>query len=372
MQAEILKRARITQDETSESSDLSIELSQHEDQLSSLSEEEEELPSFLTQADEKPPSISEGVFVWCKLRTYTFWPALVKSVNRKLKRASILFIENPLIDIKRKGFTVALKTLKPFDCKEASQLMNKAKEKYGATIEWSLELISDYRIRIACSSFTGSFIEYLAHDMSYPVRKKYPQGSSEILTIPSKLVMEEHVIGEQQEEMVKCSKRLLPDRTHAAHNRANNKLVHFIVKERKAEKYLLAIISGQQCSRWLHSFLSRGQKQMVETYLEEDAQLDQVYQYLNELYCTAPATAPCLANMKFTECVRFVLDVLLPEAIIYAIAGVDNVSLRNAEEKYLKGRRISNREKQEIDWMIEQQMKMRSVRQSTAHATAPP
>lgn len=66
------------------------------------------------------------------------------------------------------------------------------------------------------------------------------------------------------------------------------------------------------------------------------------------------------------ECVPFVLDVLLPEAIIYAIAGVDNVSLKKAEEEYLRGRCISNRERQEFDLLIERQMRRKSLRQNTA------
>ncbi|CAK6963984.1 PWWP domain-containing DNA repair factor 3B-like [Scomber scombrus] len=371
--------------EHDESSELSIELSNDADQLPSLSfqedeesdeEEGEELPSFLMQVDKKPPSIREGVFVWYKFRNYPFWPALVKSVNRKLKKASIMFIDYPMIH-QKKGFTVALKTLKPFDCEGANELVSKAKENFDAAINWSLELIKDYSIRIACGSFSGSFLEYFAHDMSYPVRRKYPQAASERLTIGSDAMMEEPCddhkedsFSEEQEEVSKTSKRLLPDRTHAAHNRANEKLVHFIVKQRMVEGRLLAVIRGQQQSRWLRSFQSANRrrvvnKRVVNIYLEDDEQLDQVYWYLNDLY-TSAVTSPSLAEVKSMESVPFVLDVLLPEAIIYAIAGVDNVSVKKAEEKYLRGRCISNRERQEFDLMIERQMKLNSHKQTTA------
>ncbi|XP_031170241.1 PWWP domain-containing DNA repair factor 3B-like isoform X1 [Sander lucioperca] len=351
------------EDQSLLSSDLSIELSHHEEQLPSLSfqedegsadEDEEELPSFLMQVDKKPPSITEGVFVWCKFRCYPFWPALVKSVNRKQKKASVMFIDDPFIH--KKGFTVALKTLKPFDCEEANELVYKAKEKYASAIEWSLELITDYRIRIACGSFSGSFIEYFAHDMSYPVRRQYPQAASERLTIASDATMEslcedhkEDSFSKQQEKVRRSSKRLLPDRSLAAYNRANEKLVHFIVKQRMVEGRLLAVIHGQQQSRWLHSFLSASRKPGVNIYLADDQQLDQVYLYLNELYATAVAATPCLPKLTFMEHVPFILDVLLPEAITYAIAGVDNVPVKKAEEKYLKGRCISNRERQEFE-----------------------
>ncbi|XP_034732885.1 PWWP domain-containing DNA repair factor 3B-like isoform X2 [Etheostoma cragini] len=351
------------QDQSLMSSDLSIELSHHEEQFLSLSfqedersadEDEEELPSFLMQVDKKPPSITEGLFVWCKFRCYPFWPALVKSVNRKQKKASIMFIDDPIIH--KKGFTVALKTLKPFDCEEANELVFKAKEKYASAIEWSLELITDYRIRIACGSFSGSFIEYFAHDMSYPVRRQYPQAASERLTIASDTMMEslcddpkEDSFSKQQEKVRRSPKRLLPDRSLAAYNRANEKLVHFIVKQRMVEARLLAVIHGQQQSRWLHSFLSASRKPGVNIYLADDQQLDQVYLYLNELYATAVAATPCLPKLTFMEHVPFILDVLLPEAITYAIAGLDNIPVEKAEEKYLKGRCMSNRERQELE-----------------------
>uniref|UniRef100_A0A1A7Y8B6 Melanoma associated antigen (Mutated) 1 n=2 Tax=Iconisemion striatum TaxID=60296 RepID=A0A1A7Y8B6_9TELE len=361
------------QDESLFSSDLSIELSHYQEQLPTLSfqedetsdDEEEELPSFLMQKDKKPPAITDGAFVWYKCRKYPFWPAWVKSVNRKQKKASIIFVDDPFADNHRKkGFTVALKSLKPFDCEESEELMHKAKETYEAAVSWSLELIDDYRFRIACGSFSGSFIEYFNHDMSYPVRRKYPQAASERLTIANDSITVESCddckddsINENKEDVCKSTKRLLPDRTHAAHNRANEKLVHFIVKQRMVEPRLLAVIHGQQQSRWLRSFLSAKRRRVVNVYLEDDQQLDQVYLYLNELYTTAVSKSSCLVEMKSLEQVPFVLDVLLPEAIIYAIAGVDNVSVKKAEEKYLKGRRVSNRERQEFDLMIESQMR---------------
>ena len=80
----------------------------------------------------------------------------------------------------------------------------------------------------------------------YPVRKKYPQAASERLTISSDDITEDSLdeikedgLSEKNEDVCRSSKRLLPDRTHAAHNRANEKLVHFIVKQRMVERHLL-------------------------------------------------------------------------------------------------------------------------------------
>lgn len=76
------------------------------------------------------------------------------------------------------------------------------------------------------------------------MRRKYSQAASEGLTIASDTTegtCEDHRddSSSEQQEDIRSSKRLLPDRTHAAHNRANEKLVHFIVKQRMVEGHLL-------------------------------------------------------------------------------------------------------------------------------------
>ncbi|RVE74702.1 hypothetical protein OJAV_G00024500 [Oryzias javanicus] len=370
-----LEMSDAAEQDESLSSELSIELSPEKSQLPSLplledeqsEDEEDNFPSYLTRRDKKSSAITEGTFAWCKCRNYPFWPSLVKSVNRRQKKASIMFVDDESIQ-KKKGFTVALKSLKPFDCEEANELIHKAKENYNAAVSWALALIEDYTIRKACSSFSGSFLEYLNHDMSYPVRRMFPSAASEgpVMIASDSMIEEpcddskETSSAANEEKAFRNSKRLLPDRSHAAHNRANQKLVHFIVNQRKVEKRLLAVISGQQQSKWLHSFLSTKPRRVVNIYLEDDEQLDQVYFYLNKLYAGAKTTSPSVAKLKPTDRVPFVLDVLLPEAIVHAIAGVDNVSVKKAKEKYEKGRFISNREREEFDLKIEQQMMMRS------------
>lgn len=54
----------------------------------------------------------------------------------------------------------------------------------------------------------------------------------------------------------------------------------------------------------------------MNTYLEDQKQLDKVYCYLNELYTTAAATTSSLRKLKFIDLVTFILDVLLPEVRI--------------------------------------------------------
>ncbi|KFU95452.1 PWWP domain-containing protein MUM1, partial [Chaetura pelagica] len=304
-------------------------------------EEEEELPSILSV--QEPESIEEGILVWCKMGRYPYWPAVVKTVRRKLRRASVLLIEGDA-STKKKGFSVSLKNLKHFDCEEKQDLIEQAREGYRQEIEWCIRLIADYRIRVGCHSFTGSFLEYFAADISYPVRKEGYQGPAQV-TFPSAAEEDHKEPPEASPE--KPSKKLLPDRTRAARDRANQKIVEFIVKTKGAEEHLLAILKSRKQSRWLKEFLnSRHYVTCIETYLEDEEQLDLVVNYLKEVYREMDTKG--LHQIK-GDGIKFISDVLLPEAIIYAISAVDDIDYKKAEEKYIKGPSVSKREREIFD-----------------------
>ncbi|XP_005141307.2 PWWP domain-containing DNA repair factor 3A isoform X2 [Melopsittacus undulatus] len=335
------------EDEGLESSNLSSEILPSES-LSRLSplvdeeEEDEELPSVLSH--QEPQSIEEGILVWCRLRRYPYWPAVVKTVKRKHRKACVLLIEEDTND-KKKGFSVPLRSLKHFDCEEKQDLIERAKEDYRQEIEWCIRLISDYRIRVGCHSFTGSFLEYFADDISYPVRKEGYQGLVQI-TFPD-VAEEDTEEALSETSLQKPSRKLLPDRTRAARDKANKKIVEFIVKTKGADEHLLAILKSRKQSRWLKGFLnSRQYVTCVETYLEDEEQLDLVVNYLKEVYHEIEAKDLHHIN---GDGIKFISDVLLPEAIIYAISAVDDIDYKKAEEKYIKGPSVSKREREIFD-----------------------
>lgn len=106
-------------------------------------------------------------------------------------------------------------------------------------------------------------------------------------------------------------RKVLPDRSRAARDRANQKLVEYIVKARGAESHLRAILRNRKPSRWLKTFLSSGQYMTcVETYLEDEEQLDLVVKYLQGVYKQAGCQ---LLARGHGDGIRFILDVLLPE-----------------------------------------------------------
>ena len=271
-------------------------------------EEDEEPPRILLYHE--PRSFEVGMLVWHKYQKYPFWPAVVKSVRRGDKKASVLFIEGNM-NPRGKGISVLLRRLKHFDCKEKQALLDEAKEDFAQAIGWCVSLITDYRVRLGCGSFAGSFLEYYAADISSPVRKsiqqdvqgtRFPQLSGGD--------PEEPVAGSQQGRRPACRK-VLPDRSRAARDRANQKLVEYIVKARGAESHLRAILRNRKPSRWLKTFLSSGQHMTcVETYLVDEVQLDLVVKYLQGVYKQAGCQ---LLARGHGDGIRFILDVLLPE-----------------------------------------------------------
>ncbi|XP_029562469.1 PWWP domain-containing DNA repair factor 3B isoform X1 [Salmo trutta] len=341
-----------------------LQVSFDEQEDSSLEDEEDDdLPSFISP--KKTLSITKGACVWCKYQRCPFWPAMVMYVSRKEKKASVVFIDTFLFTQKRKGVKVSLKNIKPFDCEESNELVDKAKEKYGTAIHYCLKLIGDYRIRLGCGSFSGSLVEYVADDISIPMRKLYLLGPSDsYLASPSQDLEdqrsyqgtpEDHATTEGSDQEPQVSKRLLPDRAKAARDRANDKLLQFIVDKRGVERHLQAIISGQVVSKWLKAF-RKASGQAVDPYFETDQQVEQVFTYLRSIMEEALPSLPELDQ------IRFILEVLLPEAVIHGISEVDDISLVKAEEKYSQGPGISNREREEFDLMIVRQMKKRQSR----------
>ncbi|XP_076977451.1 PWWP domain-containing DNA repair factor 3A isoform X6 [Tamandua tetradactyla] len=308
-------------------------------------EEDEEPPRILLYHE--PRSFEVGMLVWLKYQKYPFWPAVVKSIKRREKKASVLFIEGDM-NPKGRGITVSLRRLKHFDCKEKQILLNEAKESFDQAIGWCISLITDYRVRLGCGSFAGSFLEYYAADISYPVRKsiqqdvlgtKFPQLS--------KGDPEEPIDGAPPGKGRQPCRKVLPDRSRAARDRANQKLVEYIVKAKGAESHLRAILKSRKPSRWLKTFLNSSQYvTCVETYLEDEEQLDRVVKYLQGVYQEMDSRMLTRIN---GDRIRFILDVLLPEAIICAISAIDAVDYKTAEEKYIKGPSLSYRKYGKIE-----------------------
>lgn len=334
-------------EEDAQASDKSL----HIDPISSSAlddnEEDEELPRFVFHYE--PRSFETGMIVWFKYQKYPFWPSVIKNIRRKEKKASVLFVEanmNP----EKKGVRVSFRRLKKFDCKEKQELVDKAREEYSESIDWCISLICDYRVRLGCGSFSGSFLEYFAADISYPMRKVFQHDTFRNMfpKLQNEDTGEQMVVTSQSKKM--SFQKILPDRMKAARDRANRNLVDFIVNAKGAESHLLAILKGTKGSKWLKSFLhAKRFTPCIETYFEDEDQIDEVVKYLQEIYKQIDKRMLTLIK---DDKIKFILEVLLPEAIICSISAVDGLDYEAAEAKYLKGPSLGYRERELFDSKI--------------------
>ncbi|XP_039714592.1 PWWP domain-containing DNA repair factor 3B-like [Pteropus medius] len=310
-----------------------------------------------------PGAIERGTIVWFKFQHHPFWPAVVKNVSRTEQVAWVLLIE-AYVHRGKKGIRVPLRRLKHLDCKEKEKLIKRAERAYGQSVKWCLSVISHYREGLSRGSFTGSFLDYYAADISYPVRKAVQEGDVDI-DFPKVNYAD---LEDSEEEYAllgkKPYKKILPDRMKAARDRANRKLVDFIVKTKGADHHLLDIVKGRKQSRWLASFL-KSEKYVicVETYLEDDDQLEVVMKHLQEIYKEVDKKKLALTR---DDKVSFVLEVLLPEAIIWSIAALDGLDYKQAEEKYRRGPPVHRREKELFDRNILKKVRRRPTVRSRA------
>ncbi|XP_004417446.1 PREDICTED: PWWP domain-containing protein MUM1L1-like [Odobenus rosmarus divergens] len=295
---------------------------------------------------QEPCPIEGGTMVWFKFQNHPFWPAVVKSVSQTEQTARVLLIEANMHG-EMSGIRVPLRRLKHLDCKEKEKLMKRAGKVYEQSVNWCFSLISHYREGLRRGSFGGSFLDYYAADISYPIRKAIQDADVEI-DFPKVNYAD---LEDSEEEASLGGKRpckkILPDRMKAARDRANQKLVDFIVKRKGADHHLLDIVKGRKQSRWLTSFLNSSRYVIcIETYLEDEDQLDVVVRHLQEIYKQIDKKTLALTR---DDKVSFVLEVLLPEAIICSIAALDGLGYKEAEQKYLQGPPVHYREKELFD-----------------------
>ncbi|XP_034341734.1 putative PWWP domain-containing DNA repair factor 4 [Arvicanthis niloticus] len=315
-----------------------------------------------------PSTIERGSLVWFKFQDLPFWPSVVKSVSENDKMARVLLIEGNM-QLERKGILVPLRKLKHLDCGEKRTLLRRASRLYAQGINWCFSVIDHYREGLACGSFLGSFLNYYATRASYPLRRAIQEGDLHI-DFPKVSYAD---LEDWEEETAPggkgARKKLLPDRMRAARDRANQKLVDFIVKRKGADQHLLDIVKGRKQSRWLDRlWKSRKEVFCIETYLEDEDQLHLVARYLQEV---AKEADEALLSLARGDKVRFTMEVLLPEAIIYSIAVLDGLSYKEAEEKYLRGPPVHYREKELFDKTILKAARKRSAARIQA-ARGPP
>ncbi|XP_063770399.1 PWWP domain-containing DNA repair factor 3A isoform X2 [Pseudophryne corroboree] len=339
----------------SSSSELSMEISSPEsnflDLISQQDDTEEDIQLPVIALQQEPVSFVPGSFVWCKYQRFPYWPSLVQAVYSKDKKVRVIFLDHSLCEPneKKQSYKVAFHALKHYDCPEKQQLMENPYKDYSKFFVWCNAVICDYRIRLGCGSFSGSFIDYCTADISLPVRRERDDDRKWIFS-SSINPGSSDLQPEMADSKPNVKRKLLPDRKRAARDRENIKLVDYIVRTKRAENHLLGILKGKKKSKWLKKFQSSIRRvNCLETYLEDEDQMELVVAYLQTLCGNMNNAEKKLMNGDQT---RFVLEVLLPEAVIFAISATDQINYEKAEMKYLKGPSVSKRERKQFEEQI--------------------
>ncbi|KAL0588481.1 PWWP domain-containing DNA repair factor 3B [Plecturocebus cupreus] len=236
---------------------------------------------------------------------HPFWPAVVKSVSNTDKTARVLLLED---DLHRGncGIQAPLQRLKHLDCKEQEKLLKRAQKAYKQSIDWCFSLISHYREGLVRGSFRGSFLDYYAADVSYPIRRAVQEGDLQI-DFPKV----NYADLEDWEEATSWAGEALqenppgPDEGRSGPRQLEAGGLHR--EEKGADPTSWTSCKAGKQSRWLTGLA------LLETYLEDDDQLEVVTKHLQEIYKQMDKTM--LTRIRDDK-VNFVLEVLLPEAMI--------------------------------------------------------
>ncbi|XP_030269439.1 uncharacterized protein LOC115579880 [Sparus aurata] len=150
--------------------------------------------------------------------------------------------------------------------------------------------------------------------------------------------------------------RLVERAQQAEHQRrvTSDLLVKFITQDKGLLQHLEAVIAGKVASTWAAS------KGRVIIFFEEDEQLDRVLGFLTSL-----------AEAQTSRChnhVAFVMDVLLPEATVHALAAVHAFSIDRAMEMYKCGLQYDLSEKQLLAHYMEKNMSKEALQKLQKYA----
>ncbi|XP_073714361.1 PWWP domain-containing DNA repair factor 3B [Misgurnus anguillicaudatus] len=121
------------------------------------------------------------------------------------------------------------------------------------------------------------------------------------------------------------------------------RLVDYIVQSPGAEQHLVDVLNGKT-SKWYPPKSFR----QVPVYLDSEEPQDNLCAFLKCVLYKTPT------KLSFTDEVQLICDVLFPEAIIYGLAGLQNL---DAEQAFLSGPHYHRSEVEEFNRIIDKQLR---------------
>ncbi|KAK7116216.1 PWWP domain-containing DNA repair factor 3B-like [Littorina saxatilis] len=349
------------------------DFNRHQDECSSVSDsdsDQDDLPDALFSSEASSAMPVKGDPIWVKHRNHTFWPSLVLHSNPRTRKIQIIFLDDASGNGQRLRSKVYLKYNKkkvlPYNHEDRSKFEAAGKSLESPELrkgfQGALAEMVDYMTKRALGN-TASCKVFLDEPPSSedeeetqesapdapsadpppvtPVPSKTPTNPSKRKKSRDEETEEESSNGDVSE---KKKKVMTPAERRAMRKEKNQPLVDFICS-REMKEHLIKIYRGETVSE-RHSLFKQGhtQQRKIQTNssgpIDDEDQLETVVDFIGD--CYLEMSQQKLPNMDY------LLWVMLPEAIIYALSKLKRCGRKKAAELFEKGIKLTKCEHLEI------------------------
>lgn len=303
--------------------------------------------SELPEVQLSPSSKMDKVFfvdtiVWAMWKK-KFWPALVRNCNLKQKKLSLVYVDAPVLENGReRRFTVPFNKVIKFDGSERSkELMNSGLHGDDIILKKSIETARSYILKKGTGDFTGSPVQYLHDPLSYLIasRKAVSCDTTPEKCQADKKIVEDggkHTLSDECSE--KCSDTESCDANELAEEPQKftklqenlSEEIMIVIKSDACKDYLLKVLKGEvESSRYKNfSVPKKSKRRKLEILCYDEvlkhSQINEIVDYVK------PLTEDASTDVFYP--VRCAMDVLVPEAVVFALQSVLKISKSEAED----------------------------------------
>lgn len=305
-------------------------------------DEDEDLPNPFTPVKMQPSDFKEGDLVFAKFEKYPFWPAVFYKYMKRRKRKSpyalVHFFESATEDnTNKKVYKISLSKLKSYTCEERDELIKVGESE--SDFNYGMEKCDDYLTKRALGKISDFFyaVDEEEDDEDEDEERENEEQKSENDLDEDKNNKSENVSQEIKSTQMSPIKAIMSYDSNRRSRRnassCNKQLLEWV--KQSSKPFLFAVTRGEQTSNRHSTFIKGTQKEKDRLKwssgfgpLDED-QSDDLLRMLVTWY-----------QKEFPESsfnpITYVSEVWLPEAIIRGIANTQQISLSEAELKYLK------------------------------------
>ncbi|XP_067131259.1 putative leucine-rich repeat-containing protein DDB_G0290503 [Centruroides vittatus] len=328
----------------------------------------DDLPPAFDTPSKKKFGFTDDDVVWVEWKNL-HWPALVRKIYMKQKKASIMFIDSP--SSKKPGIRVPIKKISTFDNAERNKKFLSAGRvtSHADTLVKAVQKAEDF-LRKRCLGVNITAAQFFGNLDDIPDYISDVGSSTGTPSEPDSSARERHLsevsssrsispaLRLTQEEQAKDTESLPGESNEGSDPEAlarrkerrkhqNAKLLQCI-KAGKIETHLLGVYRStipSERHKLFHSNVAseRNKLKHVSWFgpIDDEEQQEEIYDYCLQLFKSS-----CEYKDTF-DVVAYMFEVWVPEAIVRAIARVRRVKMNQAENIFSRGVNWSKAEKEE-------------------------